>query len=342
MEVKKLEKSQIEMSGEMSAEVFGSFWQKAIAKLSQTVKIDGFRPGRVPEDILIKKIGEGAVLDEAAELALQDAYPKIIFDKKIAAIGRPMITITKIARGNPLGWKVVTAVIPEIKLPDYKKIAKKVFDEALKDEIVVTDKELDDLINEVRRERADKDKPAELPAMSEVELPPFDNEFVKSLGQFESVADFRTKMRENLKLEKEASRKSALRFKTIESIDKESRMELPEILVENELKRGMREMQARVEEQGLNFEEYLKGIKKSLEDIKKESRGQAEQSVRYNLVLKEIAKRENISIPSEEVTKEAERLVKMYNGANLEAARMYVEDILINSKVLQFLEGDNS
>ncbi len=246
VEIKRLEKSEVEINGEISAEVFASFWAKAVVNLGNSVKIDGFRSGHIPEDILIKNVGEGAVLDTAAEMALQKHYPKLIMENKIDAIGRPTITITKIAKGNPLGFKIVTAVIPEVTLPDYKAISKKIFEEASSKEIVVTDKEVDDLIDDIRRRRAhikkkhihSEDEAKELDS----ELPSFDDEFVKTLGEFADVADFKEKMKKNLKLEKETSAKEATRYKTIEAINDKSEMELPEVLVEQELRKGISQM----------------------------------------------------------------------------------------------------
>lgn len=352
VEIKKLDKSQVEITGEISAEEFAPFWAKAVADLSKEVKLDGFRPGHIPEDVLIKNVGEATILDTAAELALQSHYPKVIIDNKIDAIGRPVVTITKIAKGNPLGFKIVTAVIPNITLPDYKEIAKKISDEARTKEIVVTDKEIDDLIEDIRRRRAHVEKVTEDEKnggkhvhseeehkIKDEELPPFDDEFVKTLGGFEDVADFRTKMQTNLKMEKESMEKESTRYKIITAIDEKSEMELPEILVENELNKGVSQMRSEVEREGLEFDEYLKNIKKTVDDIKKESRGKAEKSVRYNLILKNIARKESIKVPEEEVTKEAEKLVKMYSGADIDSAKVYVEDILINNKVFQFLEN---
>lgn len=123
LEIKKLPESEVEIAGEIEADVFESFQGEAIKKLSAGIKIDGFRQGNVPEKILIEKVGEGAILETAAEIALQKIYPRILEENKIFAIGRPQITITKIARNNPLGFKIKTAVMPEIQLPDYKKIA---------------------------------------------------------------------------------------------------------------------------------------------------------------------------------------------------------------------------
>src|SRR3989338_8465288 len=88
-----------------------------------------------------------------AEHAIATFYMKLLGEEKIDAIGRPTITITKIARGNPLGVKIVTAVFPKVELPDYKKIAEKINDR--KREIPeVTDKDVEDTILEVSRNYA--------------------------------------------------------------------------------------------------------------------------------------------------------------------------------------------
>ena len=360
MEIKKLDKSQVEITGEISAEEFASFWKKAVEDLSRSVKIDGFRPGHIPEDVLLKNIGEGAILDTAAELALQKYYPKIIVENEIEAIGRPVISITKIAKGNPLGYKIITATIPVLALPDYVSIARKIFDDSRKKEIMVEEKEVDDLIMELRRRRAHVEQSAKKKAETgllveegkeqvqdikeektkEEDLPLFDDAFVKTLGEFETVADFKEKMKANIKLEKESAEKETARFKTIEAINDKSEMELPDMLVENELNRGVSQMKAEVEREGLQFDEYLKGIKKTLDEIKKESRPKAEKSVRYNLIIKNIAKKESITVPDEDVAKEAQKLVEVYEGADLESAKIYVEDIMLNNKVFQFLEGN--
>lgn len=124
IEIKKLPDSEIEITGEIEAGDFESCRQTAMENISKEIKMDGFRPGKIPEKILIEKIGENSILEETAETALRKFYPKILAENKIHAIGRPEIIITKIARNNPLGFKIKTAIMPEIELADYKKIAK--------------------------------------------------------------------------------------------------------------------------------------------------------------------------------------------------------------------------
>ena len=94
---------------------------RAVKEISEKAEMDGFRRGKIPEDILIKNLGLGVLLEKMAVIALEKEYPKIIKEYKIKAIGRPEITLTKVAENNPLGFKIKTSVLPEITLPDYKR-----------------------------------------------------------------------------------------------------------------------------------------------------------------------------------------------------------------------------
>ena len=70
LRVKKLPKSEIEIEGELEAEAFESYFTKALKKLGEAFEIDGFRKGKVPENVLISNIPEIRILEEMAEMAL--------------------------------------------------------------------------------------------------------------------------------------------------------------------------------------------------------------------------------------------------------------------------------
>ena len=145
---KKLPKSEVEIEGELESEIFESYFAKALKKISENLELPGFRKGKIPESVLLSKVPEIQILEEMAQMALNDLYPKILSGEiesekidpvrnregsqrpsnsnGIDAISRPEISITKLARKNPLGFKIKTAVLPAIKLPDYKSIAKKI------------------------------------------------------------------------------------------------------------------------------------------------------------------------------------------------------------------------
>lgn len=121
---KDLGNSQIEITGILPYEDFITHELAALERIAKTLKIDGFREGSVPAHVAKQHIQDLALLEAMAEEAMMKAYGDIITQYAPDAIGRPDIQITKIARENPLEFKVTVTVMPEIKLPDYKKIAK--------------------------------------------------------------------------------------------------------------------------------------------------------------------------------------------------------------------------
>ena len=126
LKIEKLPNAEAQITGEITLSFLVSLRDEAIKNLAKGVKIDGFREGHIPQDLLVKKIGEMGILEEMAELALGKVYPEIIKEAKLSVIGKPEIAITKLAPSIPLEFKIKVYLEPEFDLPDYKKIAKDV------------------------------------------------------------------------------------------------------------------------------------------------------------------------------------------------------------------------
>ena len=375
MKITKLPKSEVEIEGEIEAEVFESYYGKALKKIGENVELDGFRKGKVPENILVSKIPEIKILEEMAEMALSEHYPKILEENKIMAISHPEIGITKLARKNPLGFKIKTAVIPEMKLPDYKKIGKEIISGLTAEEksTEVTEKEMEDTILDIRKSRAPKikmpnavekelekehvhdenckhdEEPLPNPLLTkerekgevnvEPELPEFNDDFVKALGPFKDVEDFKTKLKENIKLEKENQVKEKTRLKIVEKIIDETEAEMPEVLIDVETDKIIYRMESDITQMGLKFEDYLKHLNKTEEDLRKEFRGDAEKKAKLALVLNKIAETEKIEADPAQVANEVAMILEHYKEADPERAKIHAENVLTNEKVFQFLEN---
>ena len=346
IKIKKLPKSLIEIEGELDATLFESYFEKALNKIGENVELPGFRKGKAPKNILLANVKEIHILEEMAELALGEHYPKIMLEEKIDAIGRPDIAITKLARNNPLGFKITVAVLPEIKLADYKKVAKDILneDKTTDKDMVVTDEELENTIMDIRKSRAPKvhmaeaGKEGEENKITEPELPAFDDEFVKGLGPFENVADFKEKLKENLKLEKINAQKEKTRLKIIEKIIDDSSMDVPALLTNLEVDKILYRMESDITQMGLKFEDYLKHLNKTVEDLKKEFEKDGEKKAKLSLILNEIAKIEDIKADPEQVAMEVAHLIEHYKDADPERARAHAENVLTNEKIFNFLE----
>lgn len=142
MEIKKLPKSQIEIKNSIPWSEWQKFLDRAYEKMSKDLKIPGFRPGKAPRNMIEERIGKHAILEEVAGMAIEKNYPKIVEAEKLDVIGQPKAEILKLAEGNDLEYKVTTAVMPEVKLEDYKNDVSKVNKEYKDKEIKVEDEEI--------------------------------------------------------------------------------------------------------------------------------------------------------------------------------------------------------
>lgn len=147
---KELEKSQIELTVELSVEELAPYIEKGAKKVSEEVKIEGFRPGKVPYDVLKQKIGEMTILEEAAHLAIHKTIDDAIEQNTIGlqAVGQPQVNITKLAPNNPLEYKVIVAILPSIALGKYKDLGLKA------EEAKVEDKEVEKSLHDLQEMRA--------------------------------------------------------------------------------------------------------------------------------------------------------------------------------------------
>ena len=339
IKINKTKGSIIEVEGLVSWVDFSEYQAKALTKLGEGLSLPGFRPGHIPENILLKNITDSAILDEMAQQFLASNYPTILIENKIDAIGHPEVTLTKLARDNDFEFKLKTAVLPEVILPDYREIAKKVGNV---EEIKVTDEEIENTILELRKMRAPKVDhegcEGEKCEHKEV-LPEFNDDFVKTLGAFENVEDFKKKLVENIQIEKNNKEREKRRIKIVEDIVKDSKIDLPDILIESELDKMLYRLQMDAEGAGVVFEDYLKQVNKTSEEIRKEWRDSAEKRVRAELVIAQIAKSESIKPTESDIETEVSRLLEMYKDADKDRSKAYVESVLKNEKVFQFLEN---
>ena len=353
IKIKKLDKSEVEIIGVLEAVEFEKYEDKALNKIGERLELQGFRKGKAPTSVVKENVQEMELLEEMAECALSENYIKILEDNKIDAIGHPQIAITKIAKGSDLEFKIVTAILPEMKLPDYKKIAslenKK---EDYKKEIVVDETEVEKTILELRKMRAEQSRPqhehkegedmsehtkahAEIP---ESEYPVFDDAFAKTFGNFTTAIAFKDKIRSNMKTEKEIEQKDKLRLATVEELVKQTGGEIPEILIQSETDKIMYRLQADITNAGLKFEDYLKQINKTEEDLRKEWRADALKRSKLQMIIHTISEKENLKPTEEEIIKDVTQITSMYKDADATRARAYVEQMLENEKVFHFLE----
>ena len=338
LKIKDLGGSEKEISASIPFEKLDPYKTKALNALRKNANVPGFRPGKVPDNILMEKLGEQGLLQAAAELALQDVYPQIILTEGIQTIGRPQITITKLAEGNPFEFAAKTAIVPEVKLADYKKIAKT--EMAVKEEVKVTDEELDEVVKDIRkvRTRAQKELAPDAEVKDE-DLMELTDDFVQSLGGFKTVDDFMKQVRENMVKEKEMRNKEKKRVTIGEALISKSKMDLPQVLVDSELEKMKAQFQDDVMRMGVEYDEYLKKIGKTEEDMRNEWTETAEKRAKLQLIINKISIAENLVPDEEEVKKQVAHLKEHYKDVDDHRIQIYVETMMTNDLVFEFLES---
>jgi trigger factor len=116
----------------------------AYETLAQQVSIPGFRKGKVPRQLIDQRVGRGTVLNEAINSALPEFYTQAARENDVLVVGRPSVDIKELKDNELLKFEVEVDIRPEVKLPDFSSIELSV------DDVVVTDKDVDEQIEALR------------------------------------------------------------------------------------------------------------------------------------------------------------------------------------------------
>ena len=181
------------------------------------------------------------------------------------------------------------------------------------------------------------------------ELPELNDEFVKSLGQFEGVEDFKQKVEENIKSEKSFKESQRAEIEMLDKIvDAAEFGDVPELLIDAESHKMVHELQNSIESQGMSWEQYLSSIKKDHDALQKDMTEGAERRVKTSLLMREIAAKENLRVEAKEVEEQLQKLAEQYKD-NVQAQenlksdgyKKYLENNMNNDKVLEYLRKEN-
>lgn len=169
-------------------------------------------------------------------------------------------------------------------------------------------------------------------------IPQLNDEFAKSLGNFDSLESLKKNVKEGLLQEKEIKEKERMRLGMIEKVVADSEIEISSEIIDQELENMINEFKASIATLGWDFNMYLQGAKKSIDDLKKEWREQAEKRVKIGICLKMIAEKEKI-VPTIQEIEERMNQEKIEN-VDLVILKKYTENIIINEKVFALLERE--
>ncbi|HMK52063.1 MAG TPA: trigger factor [Thermodesulfobacteriota bacterium] len=384
--------------------------------LGKKAKIKGFRPGKVPRDIL-ERYFKDYVKAEVVQKLIQDTYPKALSENDLHPVSPPAIDPGEFVDGKAFQYSAVIEVKPDIKLEGYTGLRIEGKKEEVKDEeveerlkgiqnlhanlrtisearpiqnadYVIVDYEAStggkpleggkalDFTVEVGsghfiptfEERLIGLKPEEekeievsfpedygyqkwagktvsfqvkIKEIKEKILPPLDDEFAKDLGDYSSLEEFKTKLREEIQKEKDLGLERQLKDKLVDQLLEVNPFEVPESLVEEQTKALVSDTKLRLAAQGVE----LKTLGLTEEKLQGDYQDMARKQVKTFLVLEKIAGQEGMVVTDEEVEGRLKEMAERMHQ-KLDVVKRYYEKNnllpevkagMIRDKTLNFL-----
>ena len=185
-------------------------------------------------------------------------------------------------------------------------------------------------------------------AVKAKELPEINDAFVSDISEFETVDAYKENIKAELKKRNEETAKMETENKINDAIVKEMEVDVPEVMINDELDNIMRDMEYRLMYQGANLETYAKYMNKTVEDLRNERKADAEKSVKVRLALQNILTAEKIDIKDKEIDAKIEEIAKRVNKSTEEYKKTiseermsYIRNQILMDKLLAFLVENN-
>jgi len=377
-----LEGNKVRLSVEIDESEIDHVLSETIRNLSRDARIPGFRPGRVPRQVLEARMGGAVALrGEALREALPDFYARAVVDAEVDPIAAPEIDITAGEEGGSVAFDALVEIRPTVAIPGYAGLQVTV------PSPVVTEDDVDaqlDRLRETEAELVEVDRPAvdgdhvtidlhgvgeggeevvsvedylyevgsdrvapgldtqlrgakvgdvlafrATPAGStevafrvlvkevkEKKLPEPTDEWAAESSDLSTLAELKGDLRERVGRVKVVQTQFARREKAVEALaDLVDDEEVPEVLVEEEVRQRVHDLSHRLEEQRISIEQFLEATGRTGEELVEEVRVDARSAVKVDLALRSLATAEALEVTDEEMATELDAM----------AARMEIE-----------------
>lgn len=382
----------VQLTVEVPADRLESALHSAARRIGTRTRIPGFRPGKAPYKMIVQKVGEEAVFDEALDVLGQEVYRQAIDEAEVEPYAPG--SLDEVVSREPLTLRYTIPLEPEVQLSDYRAIRIPV------EEPQVTDEAVDQMVEELRQRHAVMETVQRAAAMTDVvvvdvvgqlssedeaasgklleekgvpvlvadttdwpipgiaghligmvageeknieytfpedynneslrgkaarflvrcvevksrTLPELNDELARQLGEFTDLMDLKLKVRKSLLEEAARTGDRDYANRAVEALVAGATYQYPPIMVEQEQKAMLRDLDRRLQAQRLSLADYLKIEKKTEDDVKKELEPQAAERVKRSLALGKLVELEDLHIEDSEVSAELERVVAPWDS----------------------------
>ena len=379
---------------EIKIKVDGEKWEsaleKAYKKASSNFQIDGFRKGKAPKNVFLKKYTQERLNFDAADICLDEAYNEMFKKAKdLEIVAQPEITLSEISEAG-VEYLFTLTLKPEVKLGKYKGLGVK------KDKVSVSKEEVEHEIEHLRSHYTEnvvkesgsvesgdiavidfegfkdgvafaggkgenysleigsntfipgfedqvigmsvgeeKDINVTFPEdyhaedlkgaavvfkvkVNEIKVkrvPELDADFFEDLGMegIDSKESLESQVKENIKARKESDVENKYIDELLEAASKNVKVEIPDVMIDEELNRMVKQYEETLRMQGLSLEQFYQFTNSDESKLREQMKEEATKRITYRLMLEEIAKVEKIEISDEDANKEVKDMSSKYN-----------------------------
>jgi trigger factor len=371
-DVEELSPTRVRLSVEVPFEELKPSLDKAYREIAQSVRIPGFRPGKVPAQVIDSRFGRDTVFSQAVNDAIPGLYDKAIADSEVQALGQGAVDISELDYGKQLTFTIEVEKRPDFELPDLSTLSVEV------DGTLVTPDEVEEYLSQlqerfaslksVQRPVANDDfvsidlsatvdgKPVEdaqasglsyqvgsdsmLDGLDEAitglsagetatfrtelgggefagqeadvtvtvhsvktkEVPGLDDDFAQLASEFDTLGEFRASTRTQLERSKSMQQIIQARDKALQALIDAVDVPLPEGIVTAEVEQGKASVDDQLQRAGADLEGYLAAIGQTAEQYETENEERARRAVKVSLILDKLAREEEVSVTSDELS----------------------------------------
>lgn len=174
------------------------------------------------------------------------------------------------------------------------------------------------------------------------EMPEINDELAKDISEFDTIEELKNSIKEKQEEQNKTKAKYETEDEVIKAVCEEAKVEIPSGMIESETDHMVQDINTRLSYQGMNIDQYLKMMNKTMEEFRSEYKEQAETAVKSRLVLEAVGKEAGIEVKEEEISAKIKEMAENYGRKEEEVKDnpelvKYVGDSLKTEKTIDFL-----
>ncbi len=352
------DKNKTEIEVKVDFKEFEKAKEKSLAILGKDVKIEGFRPGKAPQNLIEAKLGSKLVTESIGRLMLDVAYD-IIEKEDFKPVKQPEYDLKKLDAKEGVIFSFIFTNYPKVELGDFSKI------KAKREEVVVSEKDIEDVIKSVVKSGVKPERLKELTKVTEVKAAPhkhdhadheghdhdhthdhkhddidfeLNDKVIEELGyeKEKTLDDVKEAVKERLKDLKKQQAEEKYTNAVVEEAIKLSKFDLPDVFIDPEVEHSEKHFTERLEDLKLDVNAYLATQGKKIEDLREDWKKQATERVSIDLVLINIAMQNDLMPSDEDIQAEIDLITdpSQKHQYDNDGGREYIRTVLARRKGL--------